>query len=56
MRSLRLRRGRPHDVRALHPGASGDLGGWMTATNRWIQVVLGFGFGIWLLVKGLTGL
>jgi hypothetical protein len=32
------------------------LGGWMTANNRWIQVVLGFGFGIWLLAKGVSGL
>jgi hypothetical protein len=32
------------------------LGGWMTANNRWIQVVLGFGSGSWLLVKGVNGL
>jgi hypothetical protein len=32
------------------------LGNWMNANNRWIQVVLCFGFGIWLLAKGLTGL
>jgi hypothetical protein len=32
------------------------LGRWMTDNNRWIQVVLGLGFGIWLLAKGLTGL
>jgi hypothetical protein len=31
-------------------------GGWMTANNRWVQVVFGFGFGIWLLVKGVNGL
>jgi hypothetical protein len=30
------------------------LGGWMTANNWWIQV--GFGFGIWLLVKGVKAL
>jgi ABC-type uncharacterized transport system permease subunit len=43
---------------AVVPGASTRLlpwlGGWMTANNRWIQVVLGFG--IWLLVKGVNGL
>jgi hypothetical protein len=43
---------------AVVPGASTSLlprlGGWMTANNRWIQV--GFGFGIWLLVKGVNGL
>jgi uncharacterized membrane protein YfcA len=32
------------------------LGNWMNANNRWIQVVLCFGFGVWLLAKGLTGL
>jgi cytochrome c biogenesis protein CcdA len=32
------------------------LGSWMTANNRWIQVVLGLGFGIWLLAKGVDGL
>jgi Sap, sulfolipid-1-addressing protein len=32
------------------------LGNWMTANNRWIQVVLCFGFGLWLLFKGLSGL
>jgi hypothetical protein len=32
------------------------LGSWMNANNRWIQVVLCFGFGIWLLAKGLTAL
>jgi hypothetical protein len=40
------------------PGASSRflpaLGDWMTANNRWIQVVLGFGFGIWLLTKGMN--
>jgi Sap, sulfolipid-1-addressing protein len=42
------------------PGASTRLlpalGGWMTANNRWIQVVLGLGFGVWLLIKGVNGL
>jgi threonine/homoserine/homoserine lactone efflux protein len=32
------------------------LGRWMTENDRWIQVVLGFGFGIWLVVKGIQGL
>jgi cytochrome c biogenesis protein CcdA len=32
------------------------LGAWMTANNRWIQVALGLGFGIWLAGKGITGL
>jgi Sap, sulfolipid-1-addressing protein len=31
------------------------LGGWMTNNDRWIQVVLGFGFGIWLMIKGIQG-
>jgi hypothetical protein len=30
------------------------LGGWMTRNDRWIQVVLGFGFGIWLIAKGIA--
>src|SRR5262245_14637723 len=42
------------------PGASTRLlpwlGAWMTRNNRWIQVILGLGFGIWLLVKGVGGL
>jgi len=42
------------------PGASTRLlprlGDWMNTNDRWIQVVLGFGFGIWLLVKGVSGL
>ena len=42
------------------PGASTRLlpwlGSWMTANNRWIQVVLGLGFGIWLFAKGVDGL
>jgi threonine/homoserine/homoserine lactone efflux protein len=32
------------------------LGGWMTRNDRWIQVVLGLGFGIWLVAKGVTAL
>jgi hypothetical protein len=43
---------------AVVPGASTSLlprlGGWMTANNCWIQV--GFGFGVWLLAKGVNGL
>jgi hypothetical protein len=39
------------------PGASHRvlraLGRWMTANDRWIQVVLGLGFGVWLLAKGI---
>jgi hypothetical protein len=47
-------------IAAVVPGATTRLlpalGGWMTRNDRWIQVVLGLGFGIWLLVKGVTGL
>jgi threonine/homoserine/homoserine lactone efflux protein len=32
------------------------MGRWMTANNRWIQVVLGFGFGVWLVAKGVSAL
>ena len=32
------------------------LGNWMNKNSRWIQVVLCFGFGVWLLAKGLRGL
>jgi hypothetical protein len=50
----------PLAVALVVPGASSRflpaLGDWMTANNRWIQVVLGFGFGIWLVVKGLGAL
>ena len=39
------------------PGGSSRVlravGDWMTANNRWIQVTLGFGFGIWLVAKGV---
>ncbi len=47
-------------VAAVVPGATTRLlpalGGWMTRNDRWIQVVLGLGFGILLLAKGLNGL
>ena len=32
------------------------LGGRMTRNDRWIQVGLGFGFGIRLVAKGVSGL
>jgi hypothetical protein len=32
------------------------IGDWMTRNDRWIQVALGLGFGIWLLIKGVQGL
>jgi hypothetical protein len=48
----------PLVLAAVVPGAPTRLlpwlGGWMNASNRWIQVVLGFG--VWLLVKGVYGL
>jgi Sap, sulfolipid-1-addressing protein len=47
-------------VAAVVPGATTrllpTLGRWMTDNDRWIQVVLGLGFGVWLLVKGVSGL
>ena len=47
-------------IAAIVPGATSRLlpalGRWMTDNNRWIQVVLGLGFGIWLLLKGVSGL
>jgi threonine/homoserine/homoserine lactone efflux protein len=50
----------PLVLAAAVPGASTRLlpwlGSWMTANNRWIQVVLGLGFGIWLFGKGVDGL
>jgi threonine/homoserine/homoserine lactone efflux protein len=50
----------PLVIALVVPGATTRLlpafGAWMTRNDRWIQVALGFGFGIWLLVKGLTGL
>jgi hypothetical protein len=48
----------PLVLAAVVPGASSRflpwLGGWMTANNRWIQVVLGLGFGLWLFAKGVN--
>lgn len=45
---------------AAVPGPSSRIlsavGSWMTRNDRWIQVVLGFGFGIWLIAKGATAL
>jgi len=45
---------------AVVPGTSTRLlpwlGRWMNANDRWIQVVLGFGFGVWLLLKGVDAL
>lgn len=42
---------------AIVPGATEKwlpaLGSWMTRNDRWIQVALGFGFGLLLLVKGI---
>ena len=50
----------PLVLAAVVPGASTrllpSLGRWMNANNRWIQVVLGLGFGVWLLLKGISGL
>jgi cytochrome c biogenesis protein CcdA len=50
----------PLVLAAAVPGASTRLlpwlGHWMTANNRWIQVVLGLGFGIWLVAKGVRAL
>jgi hypothetical protein len=50
----------PLVLAAAVPGASTRLlpalGGWMTANNRWIQVVLGLGFGVLLIAKGVNGL
>jgi threonine/homoserine/homoserine lactone efflux protein len=50
----------PLALAATVPAASSRLlpalGSWMTANDRWIQVVLGFGFGIWLVIKGIQAL
>jgi cytochrome c biogenesis protein CcdA len=50
----------PLVLAAAVPGASSRLlpwlGAWMKANNRWIQVVLGLGFGVWLLAKGVSAL
>ena len=42
--------------RTLFGPLSGSVGFGFGGRRRWIQVVLCFGFGIWLLAKGLTGL
>ena len=46
----------PLVVAVAVPGAASTwlpaLGRWMTANDRWIQVTLGFGFGLLLLAKG----
>jgi hypothetical protein len=45
---------------AVIPGATERwlpaVGRWMTANDRWIRVVLGFGFGLWLLLAGVRAL
>jgi cytochrome c biogenesis protein CcdA len=50
----------PLAIAAFVPGASTRLlpamGRWMSDNNRWIQVALGFGFGIWLAAKGVSDL
>jgi threonine/homoserine/homoserine lactone efflux protein len=50
----------PLVIAIVVPGATTRLlpalGSWMNRNDRWIQVALGLGFGIWLLVKGLSGL
>jgi threonine/homoserine/homoserine lactone efflux protein len=47
-------------VAATVPGASSRVlpavGLWMRTNDRWIQVGLGFGFGIWLLLKGVDAM
>lgn len=49
----------PLFLAAAVPAASKSLlpalGNWMNANDRWIQVVLGLGFGIWLVIKGIQG-
>jgi threonine/homoserine/homoserine lactone efflux protein len=50
----------PLVIAIVVPGATTRLlpalGSWRNRNDRWIQVALGLGFGIWLLVKGLSGL
>jgi hypothetical protein len=50
----------PLVLAAAVPSASSRLlpalSRWMAANNRWIQVALGFGFGIWLVAKGVNAL
>ena len=47
----------PLAIAVVVPGASTSwlprLGAWMTRNDRWIQVTLGVGFGLLLLVKGI---
>jgi cytochrome c biogenesis protein CcdA len=50
----------PLVIAAFVPGASTRLlpamGRWMNDNNRWIQVALGLGFGIWIGLKGVSAL
>ena len=50
----------PLVLAAVVPGATTRLlpalGRWLTANERWIQVALGVGFGIWLVAKGVRAL
>lgn len=50
----------PLALAAFVPGASTRylpaFGAWMNRNDRWIQVALGFGFGIFLAIKGIRGL
>jgi hypothetical protein len=50
----------PLAAAAVAPGLSGRaldrLGAWMQAHKRAVQVALGFGFGSWLLIKGVLAM
>jgi threonine/homoserine/homoserine lactone efflux protein len=50
----------PLAIAVVVPGASTSwlprLGAWMTRNDRWVQVTLGVGFGLLLLVKGIEAL
>jgi hypothetical protein len=50
----------PLALAAFLPGASTNylprFGAWLNRNDRWIQVALGTGFGIFLAVKGIRGL
>lgn len=50
----------PLAIAVAVPGASSSwlprFGAWMTRNDRWIQVTLGVGFGLLLLVKGIGAL
>jgi threonine/homoserine/homoserine lactone efflux protein len=50
----------PLAAAAFVPGASTNylprFGAWMSRNDRWIQMALGFGFGIFLAFKGIRGL